>query len=125
MHITTENTFETAIVQSLIESGGYTEGNAPDYSPELGLFKYEAIKFLQDTQPENWRKISNIHGSDVNDRIIQRICKEMDLRGSLDVIRNGFTDYGVRFKLAFFKPETGLNPETQELYDKINEEMNK
>jgi len=30
MSITTENTFESALVQSLIEQGGYTEGNAPD-----------------------------------------------------------------------------------------------
>ncbi|GAI51016.1 unnamed protein product, partial [marine sediment metagenome] len=85
---------------------------------ELGLFKYEVISFLQETQPKNWQKIFSIHGADVDNRIIQRIYKEMDLRGSLDVIRNGFVDYGVRFKLAFFKPESGLNPETQKLYDK-------
>ncbi len=118
MNLTTEKTFEAAIVQSLIENGGYAQGNAPDYSPELGLFKYEVLHFLQETQPQNWEKISGIHGSDVDNRIIQRIYKEMDLRGSLDVIRNGFTDYGVRFRLAFFKPESGLNPETQELYNK-------
>jgi type I restriction enzyme, R subunit len=117
-NITTENTFETAIVQSLIDNGGYTQGNSPDYSPELGLFKYEVLNFIQESQPKNWQKISAIHGDNVDNRIIQRIYKEMDLRGSLDVIRNGFVDYGVRFKLAFFKPETGLNPETQELYDK-------
>jgi type I restriction enzyme R subunit len=116
--ITTEKTFEAAIIQSLIESGGYTQGNAIDYSPELGLFKCQVLHFLEETQPQNWEKISCIHGSDVENRIIQRIYKEMDLRGSLDVIRNGFTDYGVRFRLAFFKPESGLNPETQELYDK-------
>ena len=116
MKITTENTFETAIVQSLIEQGGYSSGNSEDYSPELGMFKNEVLKFLQETQPQNWGKISAIHGKNVDNRIIQRIYKEMDLRGSLDVIRNGFVDYGVRFKLAFFKPESGLNPETQKLY---------
>ena len=34
MSLTTENIFETVLVQSLIEWGGYTEGNAPDYRPE-------------------------------------------------------------------------------------------
>lgn len=82
------------------------------------MFKYEVLYFLQETQPKNWQKISAIHGDNVDNRIIQRIYKEMDLRGSLDVVRNGFTDYGVRFKLAFFQPETALNPETQELYNK-------
>jgi type I restriction enzyme R subunit len=117
-NITSENTFETAIVESLITEGGYQRGNSADYSPELGMFKYEVLSFLQETQPKNWNKIASIHGEQVENRIIQRIYKEMDLRGALDVVRNGFTDYGVRFKLAFFKPETNLNDDTLELYAK-------
>ncbi len=35
----------------------------------------------------------------------------------LDVLRYGITDYGVRFKLAYFKPASGLNPETLTLYN--------
>lgn len=118
MNITTENTFETAIVESLVQHGSYTQGNAPDYSPELGLFKYEVIAFLQQTQPVAWEKITAVHGADADNRIIQRLFKELDLRGSLDVLRNGFSDYGVKFRMAFFKPETGLNEETIELYGK-------
>jgi type I restriction enzyme, R subunit len=115
--ITSENTFETAIVQSLMETGGYTQGDANGYSPELGMFKADVLQFLQSTQPRQWDKLSAIHGDDLENRIIQRLYKEMDLRGSLDVIRNGFVDYGVRFKCAFFKPESGLNPDTIALYD--------
>ena len=118
MSITTEHTFETAIVESLIQHGNYMQGNAPDYSPELGMFKYEVIAFLQDTQPKAWEKMVGVHGADADNRIIQRLFKELDLRGSLDVLRNGFTDYGVKFRMAFFKPETGLNDETIELYGK-------
>lgn len=118
MSITTENTFETALVQSLTEQGGYTEGNAPDYSPELGMFKYEVIRFLQESQPKRWEKISAIHGADADNRVIQRLYKELDLRGSLDVLRNGFVDYGVRFQMAFFQPASGLNPDAVDLYNK-------
>ncbi len=120
MSITTENTFETALVQRLIEQGGYTEGNSPDYSPELGMFKYEVIKFLQESQPKRWEKISAIHGADADNRVIQRLYKELDLRGSLDVLRNGFVDYGVRFQMAFFQPASGLNPDAVYLYNKNN-----
>jgi len=118
MNITNENTFETALVQSLVELGGYTEGDAPDYSPELGMFKYEVIKFLQESQPKRWDKISSIHGEDADNRVIQRLYKELDLRGSLDVLRNGFVDYGVRFQMAFFQPASGLNPDAVDLYNK-------
>jgi type I restriction enzyme R subunit len=117
MNITTENTFEIVLVQSLIEQGGYTAGNAPDYSPELGLFKYEVIAFLQKTQPERWKKILAVHGEDAHNRVIQRLYKELDLRGCLDVLRNGFVDYGVHFKMAFFQPVSGLNPESATLYN--------
>lgn len=118
MSITTEHTFESALVQSLVDHGGYTEGNAADYSPELGLFKEEIIQFLQDSQPKKWAKISSIHGASVNNRIIQRLYKELDLRGSLDVIRNGFVDYGVRFQMAFFAPASALNPDAVALYNR-------
>lgn len=120
MNINTENTFESAIESALLENGQYTQGNAEDYSSALGLFKYEVIHFLQETQPKNWKRISDIHGELVNDRVIQRLVKEMDLRGSLDVLRNGFTDYGVRFQMAYFKPASGLNPDALKLYNQNN-----
>lgn len=118
MSITTESTFETALVQSLVEQGGYTQGNAADYSKELGMFKYEVLAFLQTSQPKRWAKIAAIHGADTDNRIIQRLYKELELRGSLDVLRNGFVDYGVRFQMAYFQPASGLNPDAVELYNK-------
>ena len=118
MGITTENTFETALVQTLVKHGGYSEGSASDYSPELGMFKYEVIKFLQESQAKRWDKICSIHGEDAENRVIQRLYKELDLRGSLDVLRNGFVDYGVRFQMAFFQPASGLNPDAVDLYNK-------
>ena len=118
MSITTEKTFETALVQSLTEQGGYVQGNASDYIIETGLFEREVISFLQKSQPKKWNKISSIHGKDVEKRVIHRLVKELELRGSLDVVRNGFVDYGVRFQLAFFQPASGLNPDAVELYNK-------
>ena len=115
-NLTTENTFETAIVQSLVDSGGYYEIDGKDYSAEIGFFKNEIIEFLQTTQPKRWKKLEGIHGKDIEKRVLARLFKELDLRGSLDVLRNGFTDYGVKFRMAYFKPESGLNPETLELY---------
>jgi type I restriction enzyme R subunit len=115
--IRTEKTFETAIVECFVEQGGYSQGHAEDYSVELGMFKAEVISFIQETQPDKWTKLETIHGADCPNRVIQRLYKELDLRGSLDVLRNGFVDYGIRFQMAFFKPESGLNPDTQALYE--------
>ena len=51
-------------------------------------------------------------------KFIQRLFKELDLRGMLDVIRHGITDSGVKFKLAYFKPDSNRNPDTVDLFKK-------
>ena len=45
-----ESTFESAIIQSLLEQGGYMETTAPDFSRELALDKKQLIPFLKDTR---------------------------------------------------------------------------
>jgi len=47
-----------------------------------------------------------------------RLNQELDTRGMLDCLRHGITDYGKKFSLAYFKPVSKLNPETQKRYDK-------
>lgn len=116
--IHTEQTFEEAIVSSLLENGGYVQGHSKDFDANQGLFPTYIMQFLRESQPALWTKIENIHKSDVETKVLQRLTKEIDLRGSLDVLRNGFTDYGVKFKMAFFRPESTLNPESEELYQK-------
>jgi len=116
--IHTEDTFEENIEAELIESGGYTKGHSQDFDAELGLFPSYITDFLKSSQPKAWDKIISIHKSDVETKVIRRLIKELDLRGALDVLRNGFTDYGVKFKMAFLKPESSLNPEAFILYEK-------
>lgn len=118
--IHTEQTFEVAIEMALLENGGYVKGQSVDFDTQLGLFPNYIAQFLKTSQVKEWNKINTIHKTDVEQKVIQRLLKEIDLRGTLDVLRNGFTDYGVKFKMAFFKPETSLNPEAEELYKTNN-----
>ncbi len=115
---TTEKAFEDAIIASLTNGGGYVQGKAADFSRELAFDKSAVLRFVKATQPEAWEKLSSIHGEVVEGKFIQRLHKELGNRGMLDVLRHGIVDYGVRFKLAYFKPASGLNPETLALYDK-------
>ena len=108
---TNERAFEAAIENHLYKFGGYTTTIA-DYSPELAFFPQIIFQFIQHTQPEAWAELETIHGETTNNKFQQRLFKELDNRGMLDVLRHGITDYGVRFKLAYFKPASTLNPET-------------
>lgn len=114
--IHTEQTFEEAIESSLLEHGGYVKGFSTDFDVQLGLFPTYITNFLKQSQPKAWDKIANIHKDEVEKKVIQRLIKEIDLRSVLDVLRKGFTDYGVKFQMAYFKPESTLNPEADELY---------
>jgi type I restriction enzyme R subunit len=119
MSIHTENTFEFAIIEHLT-GNGWGQGNAGDYEKDLGFDKPAVLAFIQKSQPKEWERLKTYYPEDAENKFCQRLFKELDLKGMLEVIRHGITDSGVKFKLAYFKPDSGLNPETLELYAKNN-----
>lgn len=112
-----EKTFEDVIVDCLSNGSGYQVGSSANFSQELALDKTVLFQFVQASQPKAWQKLFDIHGLAVESKFIQRLYQELEFRGMLDVLRHGITDYGVRFKLAYFKPASSLNPETIALYE--------
>lgn len=114
--IHTESTFESAIIEHLTSKGWY-QGNDSEFSSDLALDKKAVVSFIKDSQSQEWELLKTYYKEDVENKFIQRLFKELDLRGMLDVIRHGITDSGIKFKLAFFKPDSGLNPETTKLYN--------
>ncbi len=120
--IHTEATFESAIIEHLC-SNGWKQGNEENFSPDLAIDKQAVLSFVQSSQDKEWNKLSEYYKEDTGNKFIQRLVKELELRGMLDVIRHGITDSGVKFKLAFFKPDSGLNPETIIQYKQNNLEV--
>lgn len=112
----TEFAFEEAIEEVLLQSG-YTKGNAAHYHKEFCVDETLLFQFLQNSQPLKWSKSETLHRADTPTKLLQRLHKELESRGALDVIRNGFTDNGITFDMAYFKPETALNPDTEKLYN--------
>lgn len=119
MQLTTEKAFEENIENSLLSKrGGYLKGDPSAYNRELALDTATLLKFIKDTQKDEWDKLVVIHGADIEKKFLSRLSQELETRGMLDCLRNGIADYGKKFKLAYFKPVSKLNPETQKLYDK-------
>ena len=117
-NILNEETFEDAIIASLCENGGYTLGDTQSFNKDLAFDKETILKFLYDTQKKSWEKLEKYYGDEIQNKLTARIYKELDLRGMLDVLRNGIVDYGVRFNMCYFKPENAKNPDLLELYTK-------
>jgi type I restriction enzyme, R subunit len=75
-----------------------------------------AIDFILATQPKVWERLKQHHGSEVEERFLKRLSSEIELRGTLDVLRNVIKDSGCSLKLAYFRPASGLNEDLQRLH---------
>lgn len=99
-----------------MKPGGYNKRSGEDYDPNLCLIPRDALDFVLATQPQEWEKLTQHHGELVKERFLKRLSSEIRNRGALDVLRNGIKDMGCRFRLAYFRPASGLNEETRLLY---------
>lgn len=114
-----ERRFEEDIENFLLsDRGGYIKGNPSDFDREYALNRKDLFEFLEDSQEKEWNRYKNAFPYDYEKNFIKRFNEEVALRGIIDVIRNGITDRGFKFKLAFFKPETTLSQEGWDLYNK-------
>lgn len=107
--------FETHIEDSLLASG-YHKRLPEDFDCNLCLIPEEILLFLRTTQPKSLKLLEIQYGALTEQKLLDRISREISKRGALDVLRNGVVDRGAKFKLAYFKPASGMNPEHQVLY---------
>lgn len=96
--------------------GGYHKRRQEDYDRTLCLIPKDVIDFIYATQPKEWEKLKQYHGGEVKEKFLKRLSSEVAKRGALEVFRKGVKDSGCKFKLAYFQPSSGLNPELQELF---------
>ena len=96
--------------------GGYHKRRPEDYDRTLCLLPTDVLDFVLATQPKQWQRLSQHHGAEVGERFLKRLSSEIERRGALDVLRRGVKDMGCSFRLAYFRPASGLNEETRRLH---------
>lgn len=121
-----EFAFESFVCDSMTNAGGYDAvkvGNAQehprDFDPVLGIDTAELFEFIGATQAEEWDQLKERHGGadeNAQSKFVGRVAKELDSRGTVDVLRHGVVDQGVTIRLAYFKPAHGLTPDLVERY---------
>ena len=107
---TKELSFEST-VESMLFDGGWREGGLGEWDVDHALFPVRALAFIRDTQPELWAGMAALHGANLESTLIETLVKELDTKGAMDVLRHGFRFYGKTFRVAYFKPSHGLNPD--------------
>jgi type I restriction enzyme R subunit len=96
--------------------GGYRKRKPQDYDRTLCLLPRDVVDFVLATQPKEWKRLEQHHGAAVREQFIRRLAAEIERRGALDVLRRGIKDSGCKFRLAYFRPASGLNEETRRLH---------
>lgn len=114
----TERDFENAIEHGLIAAGGYTKRLPSDFNEALALFPADAVGFLKDSQPTRWGQLEALLADQTESTVLDALAKELEIKGTLHVLRHGFKCYGKALKLAYFQPNTTMNPETAAVYSK-------
>jgi len=120
-----EFAFETEICASLVAHGGYQlckiGTQSPDFDAARGLDTAELYAFIGATQGDAWEHVVKQYGNDrdaAQKGFADRLAKQLDERGTVDVLRHGVVDRGPTIQLAYFKPAHGLTPALVERYDK-------
>ena len=113
---TSEHAFETHVEEALLAASGWQPGTNAGWDVERALFPEEVCGFLEATQPNLWSDMRTLHGDGLETLLLAALVKELDLKGTLHVLRHGFKFYGKTFRLATFKPAHGLNDEALALY---------
>ncbi|WP_395330758.1 type I restriction endonuclease [Novosphingobium sp. BL-8H] len=119
MSIHKEIRFEDEICGHLSANGWlYDTGSAALYDRKRALFPADLIAWVQETQPKVWESLTRSNGAAAERALLDRVRKQIDDRGTLDVIRHGVEIAGIRgtISLAQFKPAMGMNPEINAAY---------
>ena len=112
----TELDFETAIEAKLTSSGGYEKRSPKIFDESLALFPADVTGFLQESQPTTWQALEVFLKSNTASTVLDSLSKELGIKGTLHVLRHGFKCYGKTLRMAYFRPNTTMNPEATESY---------
>lgn len=112
MNLHKEISFETEVCDHLASHGWlHAEGDAAGYDRARALYPSDLLAWVQATQPQAWATLSKNHGAAAEVMLLDRVRRQLDERGTLDVLRHGVELIGLRapLSLAQFKPALGMN----------------
>src|SRR4051794_25340235 len=112
----TERDFEHAIEQGLIDRDRYRKGDPKAFDAATALFPNDVIGFIRDSQPARWSQLEAMLKDRTAATIIDSLTKELATKGALGVLRHGFKCYGKSLRLAYFRPNSRMNPDAQARY---------
>ena len=96
----------------------HAEGDAKLYDRARALFPTDVVAWVQASQPKAWEALTKSHGAAAEAMLLDRIRKQINERGTLELLRRGVEMIGLRapLRLAQFRPAMGMNTDLLALY---------
>jgi type I restriction enzyme R subunit len=119
MSLHKEVEFENDIFNHLSRNGWlFDDLDAEKYDRSLAFFPPDLIEWIKITQPNQWQTLEKKYGANIETVIFERLRKQIDDRGTLEVLRHGIEIIGStgKLSLAQFKPALSMNADLQSKY---------
>lgn len=91
-------------------------GPASGYDRSNALYTEDLLGYFKEAWPERWEKFSKNNPNNPEGALVKAVVRELERQGTLDVLRRGFNVPGVKVDLCSFKPDHGMNPDTERRY---------
>lgn len=69
-----ELTFQNDMIAQLL-ANGWLLGTPEGYNRELALYEEDVLGFVQDTQPEQWKKFCGLYPGNAEQKFLERVAK--------------------------------------------------
>ncbi|WP_404362555.1 type I restriction endonuclease subunit R [Marinobacter sp.] len=110
-----ERVFQNDIITAL-SAQGWLVGKASEYDRVNAVYTEDLVGYFQEAWPDRWEKLCKSNPQNPEKVLTQKTVRELEKKGTLDVLRHGFKLPGVKIDLCSFKPDHGMNPDTERRY---------
>lgn len=107
--------FQRDIIDALVAQG-WLVGSASGYDRRTALYTEDVLGYFKDAWPERWEKFAKANPNNPESVLVQKLVRELEQSGTLDVLRHGFKLPAVKVELCSFQPDHGMNPDTLKRY---------
>lgn len=110
-----EASFQQDIIDAMVPAGWLT-GPANGYDRASALYTEDLLGYIREAWPERWEKFCKNNPQAPEQVLVQKVVRELQKAGTLEVLRHGVKVPGVKLELCSFKPDHGMNPESRARY---------
>lgn len=110
-----EARFQRDIIEAMVQAGWKT-GPSSGYDRANALYTEDLLAYMQEAWPERWEKFCKANPQAPETVLAQKVVRELDRAGTLEVLRHGFKVPGVKLDLCSFMPDHEMNPESLARY---------